>query len=120
MNKRPVVHLEIPAADRALAARFYSELFGWETQDMPHMNYTTFESGSLEGGFYPLSAQTKPGDVLFYIHSDDIEADLKLIEEKGGKTVLSKTEIAGVGWFAFFSDPTGNRIGLFKYGGGGS
>jgi predicted enzyme related to lactoylglutathione lyase len=26
---------------------------------------------------------------------------------------VPKTEIPGMGWYAIFSDPTGNRIGLF-------
>jgi predicted enzyme related to lactoylglutathione lyase len=27
---------------------------------------------------------------------------------------MPKQEIPAIGWFAFFADPTGNRIGLFK------
>ena len=36
------------------------------------------------------------------------------VEARGGKTILPKTEIPGVGWFAFFADPTGNQVALFK------
>jgi predicted enzyme related to lactoylglutathione lyase len=114
MSKRAIVHLEIPTGDSAKTAAFYSDLFGWDMQRDEGMDYTMFETGSVAGGFNPLSEQVKPGDVLVYIESDDIEADLKRIEGKGGKTLLPKQEIPTIGWFAFFADPTGNRIGLFE------
>jgi predicted enzyme related to lactoylglutathione lyase len=114
MSKRAIVHLEIPAGDSAEVAAFYSGLFGWDTQRDEQMDYTMFETGSVAGGFAPLGEQVKSGDILVYIESEDIEADLKRIEGKGGKTLLPKQEIPNIGWFAFFADPTGNRIGLFK------
>jgi hypothetical protein len=55
----------------------------------------------------------KPGDVMVYIDSPDIEADLKKIEAAGGKLKVPKTEIPGQGWFAFFEDPTGNIVALY-------
>lgn len=113
MSKRPIVHIEIPAANRLSAAKFYADMFGWGFEDMPEMNYTTFSSGSVGGGYMDLDEHFKPGDVLIYIASDDIEADLKRIEELGGKTVVPKREIPEVGWFGVFTDPTGNPIALF-------
>ena len=48
---RSVVHLEIPAANRKVAPRFYNELFGWEYEHMPkEMRYTTFKTGTNPGG----------------------------------------------------------------------
>jgi predicted enzyme related to lactoylglutathione lyase len=114
MSKRAIVHLEIPAGDTAEAAAFYSDLFGWDTQRDEAMEYTMFESGSVAGGFAPLGEQVKPGDILVYIESEDIEADLKRIEAKGGKTLMPKQEIPNMGWFVFFADPAGNRMGLFQ------
>jgi hypothetical protein len=113
MGKRTIVHVEIPAADRAEAAAFYSKLFGWEMQDMPEMNYTTFSDGKLGGGFNPLGDDVKPDDVRLYIESGDIEADLRAIVAAGGKVVIPKSEIPTVGWFAWFSDPTGNILALY-------
>lgn len=113
MAKREIIHIEIPAKDRAESAAFYAELFGWETQDMPEMNYTTFESGTVGGGFNPLGEQVAVNDVLIYINSPDIEADLKAIDKAGGSTVIPKSEIPGVGWFAIFKDNTGNTLALY-------
>jgi hypothetical protein len=67
------------------------------------------------GGFVKVGEQPpyKPGEVLIYVSTDDIDATLAKAESLGAKTLVPKTEIPQTGWFAFFSDPTGNRIGLF-------
>ena len=50
MAKGDIVHIEIPSADRAASVSFYSKLFGWETQEWPQLNYTTFMAGKVGGG----------------------------------------------------------------------
>lgn len=114
MSKHPIVHIEFSSRDRAESAKFYSQVFGWKTQDMPEMNYTTFDTGKQPGGgFNPVGDQMKAGDVFVYIGTDDIDATLAKIESAGGKTVIPKSEIPGVGWIAFFTDPTGNMVALY-------
>lgn len=114
MAKRNIVHIEIPAADMEKAGKFYHDLFGWEIQSIPEMNYTMWDAGyGSAGGFNPLGDKVKPGDVLIYVASDDIEADLKKAEKLGGKIELGKTEIPKTGWYGLFKDPTGNTIALY-------
>ena len=114
MSKRNVVHIEIPAADQATAGKFYQSLFGWKINPMPEMNYTTWESeGGEVGGFPEVSEDNPAGQVMVYIHSDDIEADLKKVEQLGGKVLQEKAEIPQTGWFGIFQDPTGNVLALY-------
>ena len=114
MSKRNVVHVEIPAADVPAASKFYQDLFGWKMEHAAEFDYTMWEDGSgYGGGFNKVSEDTPAGQVLVYIHSDDIEADLKKVEELGGTVVQPKTEIPGTGWFAQFKDPTGNVLALY-------
>ena len=114
MAQHPIVHIEFSAKDREAAGKFYSEIFGWQIQQMPEMNYATFEAeGGPGGGFNPLTEESPAGTVTVYIDTDDIEATLSKIAAKGGKVVHSKAEIPGYGWFAIFSDPTGNKVGLY-------
>jgi predicted enzyme related to lactoylglutathione lyase len=47
------------------------------------------------------------------VDSPNIEADLKRAVKLGGILVTPKTEIAGIGWFGIFKDPTGNRIAVY-------
>jgi predicted enzyme related to lactoylglutathione lyase len=115
MSDHHVVHIEFSAQDREAAGKFYRELFGWEIVQMPEMNYATFSTGekNVGGGFNPLSDSTPAGSVIVYIGTDDIDASLAKAESLGGKTITPKTEIPNMGWFAIFSDPTGNMVGLY-------
>lgn len=114
MSKRNVVHVEIPAGNVEGAGKFYQELFGWKLQHVPEMNYTMWEAGDGSGGgFTEVSDENPVGQVLVYIHSDDIEADLKKVEKLGGKVIRPKDEIPQTGWFGIFQDPTGNVLALY-------
>ena len=114
MSKRNVVHVEIPAVNLEGAGKFYESLFGWKISHMPDLKYTMWEAGDGSGGGFPeVSADNPAGQVLVYIDSDDIEADLKKVEKLGGNVLHPKTEIPGMGWFGIFKDPTGNVLGLY-------
>jgi len=114
MSKRNIVHVEIPAADVKAAGKFYEALFNWKLEHDPDLNYTQWEAGDGSGGgFPPVSDESPAGHVLVYVHSDDIEGDLKKVEQLGGKVVHPKAEIPQIGWFGLFQDPTGNVIGLY-------
>jgi uncharacterized protein len=112
---RAIVHIEIPAENREELARFYAEMFGWKFTHLSGMNYTMFETGNIGGGMPEIDGKMYQGDdVLVYVSSDDIDADLKQAVALGGKKVMGKTEIPGYGQFAIFTDPTGSRIALWK------
>jgi uncharacterized protein len=114
MSKRNIVHIEIPAMDALKAGKFYQDLFGWNIVTDTKMNYTMWEPLQAPGGgFSPLNESVKPGDVLIYVDSADIEADLKQIKLLGGTVLSEKTEIPQTGWFALFKDPTGNTLALY-------
>jgi len=115
MSKRNIVHVEIPAANVEGAGKFYEALFGWKIHHDPEMKYTMWEAGAGDeyGGFPEVSDENPAGQVLIYIDSDDIEADLKRVEKLGGKVLHPKAEIPGTGWFGVFKDPTGNVLALY-------
>lgn len=112
----PIVHIEFSATDHRAAARFYAEVFDWVTQEYPDMKYTTFEGpeGSTGGGFNNVSEDYPAGTVLVYINTDDVNATLEKVEAAGGKTIVPKFEISGVGHSAIFTDPTGNWVALLE------
>ena len=115
MSKRNIVHVEIPAMNVEGAGKFYEALFGWKIMPMPEMNYCMWEAGEGDeyGGFPKVSDENPAGQVLVYIASDDIETDLKKVEELGGKILHQKAQIPGTGWFGIFQDPTGNVLALY-------
>ncbi len=117
MAEHTIVHVEFPASNPEEAAGFYTELFGWKHQEMQG-NYWMFDTGNgLGGGYNPVGEggiyEVKPGEVLVYVSTDDIEASLARAEALGGSTITGKSPIPGMGWYAVFADPSGNKVGLY-------
>ncbi len=112
----PIVHIELSAKDVAAAKAFYNQVFGWEMQDFPEMNYVTFSSGegAPGGGFNQVSEQVPAGSTVLYINTEDIGASMAAIEAHGGKRTAPDIDIPGVGVIAWFTDPSGNLMSLLK------
>jgi predicted enzyme related to lactoylglutathione lyase len=122
---RKVVHFEIPADDLERAKRFYGTIFGWQLDDMPEMGYTIVRTtdvdpetqmptapGAINGGMMARSPET-PSPVLT-IDVASIDESLKEVESAGGRVVQPRTEIPGMGAFAYFADCEGNTLGLWE------
>jgi hypothetical protein len=124
-KERKVVHFEIPADDEARARDFYRSIFGWQLQEMDQMDYTVVmttpideqtqlptEPGAINGGLMKRSADT-PSPVLT-VDVESIDDSLKQIEAGGGSVVRGRSEIPGMGAFAYFKDTEGNVLGLWE------
>ncbi len=118
MANHPIVHIEIPTLKSKSkdAAEFYAKTFDWKLEHAPEFDYWQFASeGGPGGGFIEVGGESnaKINEPVVYIGTDDIAGTLSQIEANGGKTVMPKTEIPGIGWFAHFTDPAGNRMALY-------
>jgi len=124
---RKVVHFEIPAEDLERAKSFYGSIFGWEltTMPMPGGEYTTVtttpvdqatqlpsEVGGINGGMMQRTPELR--SPVITIDVDAIDDALQQVESNGGSTVTPRTEIAGMGAFAYFTDTEGNVLGLWE------
>ncbi len=122
---RSVVHFEIPADDVARAKEFYSSVFDWQLQDMPGMDYTVARTtevdeatqmptsaGAINGGLVPRNEETSAP--VLTIDVESVDQALKQVEAAGGRVVRPRTEIPGMGAFAYFTDPEGNTLGLWE------
>ena len=123
-----VVHFEIPTDDMARAKEFYGSIFGWDLQDMQgeamglytlamttpvdEKTQAPTEPGAINGGLMKRSGDT-PSPVIT-IQVDGIDDALKKIEAGGGSTVQARTEMPGMGAFAYFKDSEGNVMGLWE------
>jgi predicted enzyme related to lactoylglutathione lyase len=117
MAQKPnsVVHVEIHSNAPEKTKEFLKDVFDWKFEDMPEMNYSTFQAPSAPGGGLQ-KAENLPAGVLDYILSKDIDGTLKKIQSSGGAIVMPKAEIPGMGWFAVFQDPTGITLALYEVG----
>lgn len=122
MNK--VTYFEIPATDMAKAEDFYSKVFGWELKKMGEGytrmisagttddGVTSTDTGAINGGLQQRGERAKAPTVV--ISTDDIDGVLEKIAQNGGTIVVPKDDMGGMGWYAQFEDPEGNRIGVFQ------
>jgi uncharacterized protein len=123
-----VVHFEIPTDDIARAKEFYGSVFGWQLQDMEgeamgqytlamttpidQQTQAPTEPGAINGGLMKRAADT-PYPVIT-IGVDAIDDSLKQVEASGGSVVQPRTEIPGMGAFAYFKDSEENVLGLWE------
>jgi predicted enzyme related to lactoylglutathione lyase len=123
-----VVHFEIPAEDLERAKQFYGSVFGWQLQTMAMPGggeYTSVVTtpvdeqtqmpitpGAINGGMFQRDDRlTSP---VVTVEVEAIDAALQQIEDGGGSTLQPRTEIPGMGAFAYFKDPEGNVLGLWE------
>lgn len=123
-----VQHFEIPADDLKRARAFYEKSFGWKTMDfpMPSGEYVGLHTGPVDkknmwkekgfinggmfkrGGEFPITAPTVAVIVA------DIDESLKKVKTSGGKIVMEKKEMMGMGFYAYIQDTENNIIGVWQ------
>src|SRR5271156_6923315 len=102
---------ELMTSDTKAAGKFYSDVVGWSTQEMPGadgMPYTIFNLGNVGiAGMLNI-----PGHVAWvgYITVDDVDAHIEKIVEAGGILWKPATDVPGMLRFAVMSDPQGAAI----------
>ena len=125
----PVVHFEMPAADKKRMADFYTKVFGWDTKMLgPEMGgyvlVTTTESegmtgrpkkpGAINGGFYLKTDDPMSQHPSVVIAVDDIKASIRKVQAAGGKIHGEPYEIPSVGWYVSIIDTEGNRVSMLQ------
>ena len=109
----PVVHFEIGCRDREATEKFYADLFGWSIlHDQPASLIAAADRG-IPGHITSLGHEPDHY-VTFYVEVDDLAAALAKAESLGGRTLVPPVPIPPRGAFAWFADPEGNTIGLWK------
>ena len=111
----PVVHFEIGGRDSEKTQKFYTELFGWQTEPAgPAAMISTGSDEGIQGHITALDHEPF-NYVTIYVQVENIQACLDKAESLGGKTLIPPTEVPGMGAFAWFADIDGNTIGLWKH-----
>jgi uncharacterized protein len=112
-----VIHFEIPAENPERAAAFYKKAFGWKIEKWPGpMEYWLVTTGpegkpGINGGLM------RKGNVQNTTNTLDVESVEKAIAAvsgAGGKEIMPKTPIPGVGYFAYCLDTEGNLFGVMQ------
>ena len=110
-----ITHIDIPVSDMRKAAAFYQSLFGWRIEEFPGFEgYPMWRAPNQisGGGLAPRDEGfTQPRS---YVEVDSIDDVLAKVEANGGTVTMPKTSIDPTSWFAAFTDPDGNAIGLYE------
>ncbi|GAA1288975.1 hypothetical protein Psi02_18150 [Planotetraspora silvatica] len=112
---RPVVFFDIATSDAPSLFGFYADLFDWRIDADNPMGYGLVEAAEdgVPGGIGTAAEGAAKG-VSIVVAVDDVQGHLDRAEALGGKTVVPPYEVPGTGTLAEFTDPQGNRIGLWK------
>jgi predicted enzyme related to lactoylglutathione lyase len=113
MMARPVVHFEIGCRDKPKSREFFQKLFDWEIDDGPAGTIAA-AAGGIAGHMTSLGHEPH-NYVTVYVEVDALEPYLERAKELGGRIVVPPVRLP-TGSFAWFSDPDGNLLGLWKNG----
>lgn len=107
-------HFEIPADDPESLAAFYRALFGWRIERLPGWDYWHCKTGDGPGIDGALTKKSLQTGVINNVTVDDIDAYLANVVQLGGKIVVPRSAVEGMGWYALAHDPEGNPVGFWQ------
>lgn len=117
-----VRHFSINADDVPRARRFYEQVFGWTFQPWGPPGFFMIATGESEGrplGSLQGRRELVPGRRMngfeCTIAVDDVDAVAAAVVAGGGRILMEKATIPGVGDLIFFEDPEGNIAGAMRY-----
>ena len=124
MVDHTIVHFEIPADDVEKLKEFYSLLFGWKIEKMPgQIEYYGIYTVPVDEKGMPLRPGVNGGlmkkqnpehKAVNYIQVESADEYMKKIESLGGRIVVPKMEVPGIGWWAMALDPEGNQFAILQ------
>ncbi|NNE94058.1 MAG: VOC family protein [Verrucomicrobiales bacterium] len=113
---------ELISTDSGASKQFYSNLFGWEVDDMDmgDFTYSMFKTpGAPDGpegmaaGLMQAPMEGIPSHWLSYVLVEDVEATLEKAKSLGATVVKETTELP-MGTLAIFTDPQGATFAIWK------
>lgn len=116
-----ISHFAINADEVERARGFYERVFGWEFTAWGPPDFYQIATGDGEpvGGALHKRRDIVAGRPIHgfecTIAVDDVDAVAKSVVDAGGRIVMEKSVITGVGELIFFEDTEGNIAGAMRY-----
>ncbi len=111
-----IVHFDIPVDNIERARKFYGELFEWKIEKVPGgMEYwmiTPIDEKAVGGGMMP--RQQPEQTIADYFAVASIDESTAKVTKLGGKVVVPKMAIPGMGYFAYCLDTERNVFALWE------
>jgi predicted enzyme related to lactoylglutathione lyase len=114
MRRMAFVYMELQIGDAPRARSFYSELLGWQFQEIPTSPapYASITSGGESVG--GLSKASGPSQWLGYIGVPDVAAATAKAKALGANIEVDSQPFGALGRLSVLIDPTGARVGLWE------
>ena len=111
-------HFEIHGEEPAKLADFYRNVFGWQVEQMPGVNYWRIqtgatETGALHGGLTYRAIPDLNGWMLF-VNVTSLDETVALVQRLGGSIVRPKTAVPRTAWVTIVADPAKNIFGVWQ------
>jgi uncharacterized protein len=111
---------ELMTTDVNAAKKFYGELLGWETEDMPlkDMAYSVIKVKDYDIGGIMGMPPGVAGSVprwLPYVTVDAVDQKVQQAEGLGAQVLVPPMDIPEVGRFAVLKDPLGAEFAVITY-----
>ena len=111
---------ECAVKDRKAGRDFYTQLFGWTSQDQdmgPNGIYTTFlNDGNMTAGLFELTEEMEgiPPHWMIYFAVDDCDAMAEKATSLGASLHVPPTDIPDIGRFSVVEDPQGAVFSIIQ------
>ncbi|HEY4314349.1 MAG TPA: VOC family protein [Actinomycetes bacterium] len=113
-----VTHFEIYAEHAPELAEFHSQLFGWQIDKAPGIDYFQIQTRSAEGvgirGGLLQRPIEGPRSWVHYVSVDSLDDTVERVQSLGGKLVRAKAAVPKVAWYAVVEDPDGNIFAVWQ------
>jgi uncharacterized protein len=113
-------HFAINADDVPAARAFYEQVFGWTftAWGPPGFYQVTTGEGGIQGALQQrrelVEGRPMTGpECTFAV--DDVDATMAAVRAAGGRVVMDRFTISGVGHLCFVEDVAGNVLGAMQY-----
>jgi predicted enzyme related to lactoylglutathione lyase len=111
---------DIATTDVDAAKAFYSDLFGWATEDSPLPGGGSYTTASVDGrsvaGLSTVQQEGQPPAWNAYVTVEDADAVAARASELGGTVVAEPFDVMTAGRMAVIQDPTGAFFCIWQAG----
>ena len=123
-----IVHFDIPADDVGRSRKFYTDLFGWKIEKWPGADVEEAvlliwkigwsqqqmikEIRALGGGMS--KRQMPQQQITNFIDVKSVDEYSSKVEKLGGKVVVPKKAVPGMGYYAVCVDTENNSFGIWE------